>query len=145
MGSADRLLKIAELKGEVVQDRRPVAWPSGRKKRQLLPTPAPRPPPLPAAPPTPAHSAAHGWDRVGALEGWGKGRRGQAYKPRREKGLGCAHVRACVRECVFATHGTLCARRMSGPAGPGPLTRWRKAEAAVNDRMQRPRNPSSGP
>lgn len=56
-------------------------------------------------------------------------------------GFGRAHVRACVSG--RGPH-TLCARRMSGPAEPGLRTRWRKVEAAVNDRMLRPRNRSSG-
>lgn len=87
-----------------------------------------RPPPGPRAP--------------GERAGRGAGRRAG---PRRQVGLGRAHVRTCVLTCVGAAHSTLCARRMSGPAGQGLRTRWRKAEAAVSDRMRRPRNPSSGP
>lgn len=83
----------------------------------------------------------------------GRGRRVGAGRRVGGAALGAAapgeEERACVRACVRArggvAHSTLCARRMSGSAGPGPRTRWRKAGAPGSDQMRRPRNPNSGP
>ena len=108
-----------------------------------------RPPPLPAPLPAPPRTRGGGQGGWGvwwcAVRGGGQQEAGRRPWPPHEEGRACAHVSACVRACVGAVHSTLCARRMSGPAGLGPRTRWRKAEGTVSDRMRRPRNPSSGP
>lgn len=111
--------------------------PQGGRKRPHLPG---GPPPLPA-PPLPLHRAI-----AGESGAWGGGAPGlEAAAP----GGAWARARACAcaraRACVGAVPSTPCARRMSGSAGPGPRTRWRKVEAAVSDLMRRPRNPNLGP